>query len=46
VAGLNIIVAGGTQAKETTSLNCLAGAVPAGERVIICVEAFELTDVA
>ena len=43
VAGLNIIVAGGTQAGKTTLLNCLAGAVPARERVITCEEVFELT---
>ena len=42
VAGLNIIVAGGTQAGKTTLLNCLAGAVPGCERVITCEEVFEL----
>ena len=42
VAGLNIIVAGGTQAGKTTLLNCLAGAIPARERVITCEEVFEL----
>jgi pilus assembly protein CpaF len=42
VAGLNIIVAGGTQAGKTTLLNCLAAAVPARERVITCEEVFEL----
>lgn len=42
VAGLNIIVAGGTQAGKTTLLNCLASAVPAHERVITCEEVFEL----
>lgn len=41
-AGLNIIVAGGTQAGKTTMLNCLAAAVPARERVITCEEVFEL----
>jgi pilus assembly protein CpaF len=41
-AGLNIIVAGGTQAGKTTMLNCLVSAVPARERVIICEEVFEL----
>jgi pilus assembly protein CpaF len=42
VAGLNMIVAGGTQAGKTTMLNCLAAAVPAHERVITCEEVFEL----
>ena len=42
VAGLNVIVAGGTQAGKTTMLNCLAGAVPARERMITCEEVFEL----
>src|SRR4051812_42013656 len=42
VAGLNILVAGGTQAGKTTLLNCLAAAVPARERVITCEEVFEL----
>jgi pilus assembly protein CpaF len=41
-AGLNIIVAGGTQAGKTTFLNCLAAAIPARERVITCEEVFEL----
>jgi Flp pilus assembly CpaF family ATPase len=42
VAGLNIIVAGGTQAGKTTLLNCLLSAVPARERVVTCEEVFEL----
>ncbi len=42
VAGLNVIVAGGTQAGKTTLLNCLASAIPARERVITCEEVFEL----
>ncbi|HEY9379400.1 MAG TPA: ATPase, T2SS/T4P/T4SS family [Jiangellaceae bacterium] len=42
VSGLNIIVAGGTQAGKTTLLNCLAGSVPARERVVTCEEVFEL----
>ena len=42
VAGLNIIVAGGTQAGKTTLLNCLAAAIPARERVVSCEEVFEL----
>jgi pilus assembly protein CpaF len=44
VAGLNILVAGGTQAGKTTMLNCLTAAVPARERVITCEEVFELLD--
>jgi pilus assembly protein CpaF len=42
VAGLNIIVSGGTQAGKTTLLNCLAAAIPPGERVITVEEVFEL----
>ncbi|MEO8330752.1 MAG: ATPase, T2SS/T4P/T4SS family, partial [Candidatus Nanopelagicales bacterium] len=42
VAGLNIIVAGGTQAGKTTLLNCLASAIPSNERVITVEEVFEL----
>jgi pilus assembly protein CpaF len=42
VAGLNILVSGGTQAGKTTLLNCLLGAVPARDRVITCEEVFEL----
>jgi pilus assembly protein CpaF len=42
VAGLNVVVSGGTQAGKTTLLNCLAAAIPAGERVISCEEVFEL----
>lgn len=41
-AGLNVLVAGGTQAGKTTLLNCLAAAIPGGERVISCEEVFEL----
>jgi len=41
-AGLNIIVAGGTQAGKTTLLNCLAAAIPGRERVITCEEVFEM----
>jgi Flp pilus assembly protein, ATPase CpaF len=41
-AGLNILVAGATQAGKTTMLNALAGAVPAKERIITCEEVFEL----
>jgi pilus assembly protein CpaF len=42
VAGLNVLVAGGTQAGKTTMLNCLTAAVPARQRVITCEEVFEL----
>ena len=42
VSGLNILVAGGTQAGKTTLLNCLGAAIPARERVVTCEEVFEL----
>jgi pilus assembly protein CpaF len=42
VSGLNIIVAGGTQAGKTTLLSCLAAAIPGSERVVSCEEVFEL----
>lgn len=41
-AGLNILVAGGTQAGKTTMLNCLAGAIDSRERIVTCEEVFEL----
>ena len=41
-AGLNVIVAGGTQAGKTTVLNCLAASIPPRERVVTCEEVFEL----
>ncbi len=41
-AGLNVLVSGGTQSGKTTTLNALAGAIPARERVISCEEVFEL----
>ncbi|WP_377324053.1 CpaF family protein [Pimelobacter simplex] len=41
-AGLNILVTGGTQAGKTTMLNCLAAAIPGGERVISAEEVFEI----
>jgi pilus assembly protein CpaF len=41
VAGLNILISGGTQAGKTL-LNCLLGAIPAQDRVITCEEVFEL----
>jgi pilus assembly protein CpaF len=40
--GLNIVVAGATQAGKTTLLNCLAAAIPPRERVVTCEEVFEL----
>jgi len=42
VAGLNILVAGGTLAGKTTMLNALCGAVPARERIVTVEEVFEL----
>ena len=42
LAGLNIIVSGGTQAGKTTLLNTLVNSIPARERVILCEEVFEL----
>jgi pilus assembly protein CpaF len=42
VAGLNVVVAGGTQTGKTTMLNCLASAIPGGERVVSVEEVFEL----
>jgi len=44
ISGLNIIVAGGTQAGKTTLLNCLAAAIPGRERVITAEEVFELAN--
>jgi pilus assembly protein CpaF len=42
VSGLNILVAGGTQAGKTTMLNCLAACIPGRDRVVSCEEVFEL----
>jgi len=42
-AGLNILVSGSTQAGKTTMLNCLAAAIPGGQRVISAEEVFELS---
>ncbi|MGA8845980.1 MAG: ATPase, T2SS/T4P/T4SS family, partial [Nocardioides sp.] len=41
-AGQNILIAGSTQAGKTTMLNCLAAAIPGGERVVSAEEIFEL----
>ena len=42
ISGLNILVAGATQAGKTTMLNALAGELPPRERVVTCEEVFEL----
>ncbi len=42
VSGLNIVVAGGTQAGKTTLLGTLVNAIPSGQRVITAEEVFEL----
>jgi pilus assembly protein CpaF len=42
IAGLNIIVAGATQAGKTTLMNALLNSAPSSERVITCEEVFEL----
>ncbi|HEX6247309.1 MAG TPA: ATPase, T2SS/T4P/T4SS family [Nocardioidaceae bacterium] len=41
-AGLNIVVAGGTQAGKTTMLNCLAASIPGEDRVVSAEEVYEL----
>ncbi|MGH3371158.1 MAG: CpaF family protein, partial [Nocardioidaceae bacterium] len=41
-AGLNIVVAGGTQTGKTTMLNCLAASIPGEDRVVSAEEVFEL----
>ena len=41
-SGLNLLVAGGTQAGKTTLLNCAAAAIPPKERVVTCEEVFEM----
>ena len=42
ISGLNVVVAGGTQAGKTTLLNSLLGCVPASERIVSCEEVFEI----
>jgi pilus assembly protein CpaF len=42
VAGLNIVVSGGTQAGKTTMLNTLGSSVPGHERIISVEEVYEL----
>ncbi len=42
IAGLNIIVSGGTQAGKTTLLNTLGSAVPGRERIVSAEEVYEL----
>lgn len=41
-AGLSLLITGSTQSGKTTLLNCLAAAIPGGERVISAEEVFEL----
>ncbi|WP_425425680.1 CpaF family protein [Bowdeniella nasicola] len=41
-AGLNILIAGRTQAGKTTMIRALAGEIPSGERIVTCEEVFEL----
>ena len=42
VSGLNIVVAGATQAGKTTLMNALLNSAPSSERVITCEVVFEL----
>ncbi len=42
LAGLNIVVSGGTQAGKTTLLNCLAASIPGSQRLVSVEEVFEL----
>ncbi|WP_232524810.1 CpaF family protein [Nocardioides mangrovicus] len=42
LAGLNIVVAGGTQAGKTTMLNCLCAAIPGSDRIVSVEEVWEL----
>jgi pilus assembly protein CpaF len=41
-AGLNIVVAGATQAGKTTFLNCLAASIPGEDRIVSAEEVYEL----
>ncbi len=41
-AGLNVLIAGGTQSGKTTLLNALCGTIPGRERVVTVEEVFEL----
>ena len=41
-SGLNVVVAGATQAGKTTLMNALLNSAPSSERVITCEEVFEL----
>ena len=42
MSGLNIVIAGGTQAGKTTLLNSLLGSVASDERIVSCEEVFEI----
>ena len=42
VAGLTVLVSGGTQSGKTTTLNCLLSAIPPRERLVTVEEVFEL----
>ena len=42
ISGLNIVVAGATQAGKTTLMNALLNSAPSSERIITCEEVFEL----
>ena len=46
VAGLNVVVAGATQAGKTTMLGSLVAAVPSRERIVSCEEVFEISSTA
>ncbi|MFA7322774.1 MAG: ATPase, T2SS/T4P/T4SS family, partial [Candidatus Nanopelagicales bacterium] len=41
-SGLNIVIAGGTQAGKTTLLNALLGSIDSSERIVSCEEVFEI----
>ena len=42
ISGLNIVIAGATQAGKTTLMNAMLNSAPSSERVITCEEVFEL----